>query len=138
MLGGLKNFKENGDLQASGTMAYFRTIIIVIAFFAMTCGNGMAQDNDSVGLTGTVRSSLIEEIVGGCLREQSRRQLAFTAAAISQYCRCYANGVADRLSVNELKRQRAMSLKEQDVAMEPIVQAAGRQCVSVLGLRPRQ
>jgi hypothetical protein len=112
----------------------------VIAFMgikSMPGDAGRAQESNAVGLTGAARKSFVESTTNGCLKEQARRQLPFPSAAISQYCVCYANAVADRLSVDELKRQQAMSLKEQDVAMDPIVASAGRQCASALGLRGR-
>jgi hypothetical protein len=93
-----------------------------------------ARHNDAAGLTGTARTSFVEGATNGCLKEQARRPRPFPSAIISQYCVCYANAVADRLSTDEVKRQEAMSTKEQDMAMDPIVAAAGRQCASALGM----
>jgi hypothetical protein len=114
--------------------------LFVVGFMgikSMQGGVEPAQDNNAVGLTGTARTSFVEGTKNGCLKEQTRRQLPVPSATISQYCVCYANAVADRLSIDELKRQEAMSIKEQDVAMDPIVAAAGRQCASTLGLKGR-
>jgi hypothetical protein len=56
-------------------------------------------------LTGTDRSSFVEGAINGCMRPKNTDPL--TAAVpmdlFAEYCRCYANGVADRVSINDLK-----------------------------------
>jgi hypothetical protein len=112
-------------------MRLLKTLFVAIPFFAAQCGVGLVQDN-KVSLTGTARSSLVAGAINGCLREQQRDPLPLPANTISEYCRCYANGVADRLSIDELKAQQAMSRKEQDAAMLPVVQAAARACYAIM------
>jgi hypothetical protein len=87
------------------------------------------QDS-TVGLTGVERSSFVEGATNNCLREQQRNPLPLSPSAISQYCKCYANGVADRLSVNQIKAQEAMGPTEQAAAMRPLIEAAARPCTT--------
>jgi len=57
---------------------------------------------------------------------------AFSPVVIDQYCRCYANGMADRLSDDDLKGLAAMERSARISKMQPIVEAASAPCLQAL------
>ena len=98
---------------------------LATALLVAQCDLGLAG-----GLTGTVRERFIAGVLGTCLGAQTKNLAALPAAAVGEFCRCYANGLADRLTIEELKAQDAMSQDQQKAAMRPLVEAVGRPCLA--------
>ncbi len=96
--------------------------VVGLALCTLTSINeGMAQY-----LTGVDRASFIAGTVNGCMRgygtegtDQMPRPL------FEQYCRCYADGLADRLSMKELR-------DENPAIVKPVIQAEGRRCYQAM------
>jgi hypothetical protein len=57
---------------------------------------------------------------------------AFSPDVIDQYCRCYANGIADRLSDDDLKALATMERSARARKMQPMVKAASAPCLKAL------
>jgi hypothetical protein len=87
-------------------------------------------NDNKVGLVGPARSSFVKGVADSCLREQNRKPLPISASSVAQYCKCYANGLADRLSVSQLNAQEKMGERERGAAMKPIVESAAKPCVA--------
>jgi len=105
------------------------TIAFGLAFFAVKYGHQWLRNNDP-GLTGTARSAFIEEAIRTCLKKQKGDPInkGILESILSQYCKCYANGMADRISINELKSLSAVRPAEAVVAMQPKIEAAAKPC----------
>ena len=75
-------------------------------------------------MTGTDRSSFVERTVNGCMRIKGTDPLiaAMPTSIYAQYCRCYANGLADGASMSDLQAG-------DPAVMRPIIQAAAKPCV---------
>ena len=81
-------------------------------------------DGKAQYLTGTNRSDFVAGTVNGCMLRKDTDPLtaAMPSAVHSEYCRCYANGLADRASMSELKAG-------DPAVMRPIIQAVDKPCV---------
>ena len=73
-------------------------------------------------LTGADRASFIAGAVNGCMRKYGTEGTAkIPRPLFEQYCGCYANGVADRLSMSEIKA-------ENPAVVDPVIQAESKRC----------
>jgi hypothetical protein len=80
--------------------------------------------NEAQHLTGADRASFVVGVANACLRKydaDKKVNPAIPRPLVEQYCRCYANGLADRASKSELK-------SEDPTIMDPIIQAARKPC----------
>src|SRR3974377_1215475 len=70
-------------------------------------------DDNHPGLSGTMRSTFVEGAIGTCLKKANGdpANKGISPSIISQYCNCYANLLADSVSIKELK---ALSHAESD------------------------
>ena len=91
--------------------------LVILASLIATAKDGLAQQ-----LSGPERSMLVESTMGSCERGKNARPAtaAVQASVWTEYCRCYGNGVADRLSMNDLKTDPA--------TLTPIFHAAEKAC----------
>jgi hypothetical protein len=89
-------------------------------------------DDNHPGLTGTTRSTFVEGAIGTCLKKANGdpANKGISPSIISQYCNCYANLLADSVSIKELK---ALYHAESDgvrLAMaQPQIDAAANHCL---------
>jgi hypothetical protein len=91
-------------------------IVAVIAFLALiTLSNKVARDSQP-GLTGKERTEFVEASTKTCLAasEKNPENKDVSKETMMQYCRCFANGMADALSLKEIRE--AGSQKAQDSA----------------------
>jgi hypothetical protein len=93
------------------------------------------RQNTNVGLTGETRAQFVAGTTNGCLRDNERDPVPLSKATVAEYCRCYANAVADRVSPSELMAQEQMGPSEQNVAMRPKVETAARSCMAIVHRR---
>jgi hypothetical protein len=112
-------------------------LILTFAFWA--AGVSHSQGEDDLGLTGAAR----DRFVGGAMRSCVEKQVSTPENAsigkplLVQYCYCYANGMADRIS-----NIRALELEFGDAQkfaeMGPVIEAASSACLPELvqGLPP--
>ena len=82
--------------------------------------SGTMEDEDRIGLTGEGRAAFIKSVIEAC---------ASRSASVN--CSCYANAMADSLSIKELKE--ASALGNRDVgttALRPKLEAAAKRCLT--------
>ena len=105
-------------------------IVFGLAFFAIKYGVQWIR-NDHQGLTGANRSAFVEGAVGACLKKQKDDPInkGISDLLISQYCNCYANGMADIVSVNELKSFATMGTDQKIGTMRPKADAVVKLCL---------
>jgi hypothetical protein len=91
--------------------------LVILASVIATAEDGVAQQ-----LTGPAHSMLVESTKSSCERNKGAHAPtpAVQASVWTEFCRCYGNGVADRLSMNDLKADPA--------SLTPILQAAEKAC----------
>jgi hypothetical protein len=94
------------------------------------------MENDIEGLTGRTRSAFVESAAATCVKSQNNapENKDISASIISQYCNCYASGLADRVSPNEM-RSLGIGKKDQSTwlaIMQPKIDAAADACISRL------
>jgi hypothetical protein len=65
-------------------------------------------------------------------RTATRPARAFSPDVIDQYCHCYANGIADRLSDDDLKALATMERSARARKLQPMVEAASAPCLKAL------
>ena len=79
------------------------------------------QGENRIGLTGQARADFIKSAIEGC-RSKS---------ASPTFCSCYANALADSLSIEELKETSAGGNREAAViTLRPKLEAAAKRCVN--------
>jgi hypothetical protein len=89
-------------------------------------------DDNHPGLTGTTRSTFVEGATGTCLKKANGdpANKGISPSILSQYCSCYANLLADSVSIKELK---ALSHAESDgvrlAMVQPQIDAAANHCL---------
>src|SRR5215813_1198207 len=89
-----------GGAMTCGSVA--RTAVAVIAGGSALLRGGA---DDRIGLTGNNRAGFVDSAVAACQNAQlaapENKDTQFKD--IVDYCRCYANSMADRMSVNDVK-----------------------------------
>jgi hypothetical protein len=88
----------------------------------MSEGNpGMSGDENRIGLTGEARAAFIKSAIDACNKNSN--------SAPPTYCSCYANAMADSVSIKELKETSASGNREAGMtALRPKIEAAARRC----------
>jgi hypothetical protein len=82
-----------------------------------------AEDENPVGLTGEARSNFIKATMDECNRRSNSPQ--------PTYCSCFANDMADNVSIKELKEISAPGNQQAGmIALRPKIEAAAKRCVS--------
>ena len=76
-------------------------------------------DENRIGLTGEARTAFINSALDACNK----------SSPSPTFCSCYANAMADSLSMTELKQMSAAGNEEASViAFRPKLEAAARRC----------
>lgn len=77
-------------------------------------------------LTGTDRASFVAGSVHTCMGRYGTGNTALIPKPLyEQYCGCYANGLADRVSANDL-------VAENPAVVDPIIRAESRRCYELM------
>jgi hypothetical protein len=86
------------------------------------------------GLTGAVRDSFVGAAIRTCTAQQfnAPANAGIAKPLLISYCSCYANGLADRMSVNQLRENDDLTESEKLAKMKPAIAAAGPPCVAEL------
>jgi len=86
--------------------------------------------NATRGLTGATRSEFVESIVELCLRKQTNDTASqrISAPLLAQYCSCYAEGMAARLSNDDWKSLTAKNKGDAMTTLQPTIDAATAPC----------
>jgi hypothetical protein len=108
-------------------------LALVVAFFVSRYSDDLFGRGDA-SLEASARSKFVDSTAQACLQAQNSdpSSKAFSPVVIDQYCRCYANGMADRLSDDDLKGLAAMERSARISKMQPIVEAASAPCLQAL------
>jgi hypothetical protein len=75
------------------------------------------EDENRIGLTGEGRAAFIKSAIEECNRQSA-----------SVNCSCYANAMADSLSIKELKEASALNRTAGTSALRPKLEAAAKRC----------
>lgn len=102
------NQRSSRATNTAGLKALAWALAFGSAFVAVSYGQQWLQENDNnPGLIGELRSHFVQSAISSCVKSfpADKKDLleALSPSLISQTCTCYANGLADRLSFNELK-----------------------------------
>lgn len=86
---------------------------------------------EELGLTGTERLAFVEGTVGGCLNTQHEEasRAGIPYLILSNYCHCVANGIADRISSDDMKIMSNVNPNE-NVWVQLIKEAAAKPCLA--------
>jgi hypothetical protein len=97
--------------------------LVIVASVIATAKDCLAQQ-----LTEPARSMLVESTMRSCERGKGAHAptAAIQASVWTEYCRCFANGMADRLYMNDLKAPSDMA------KLTPISQAAEKACAGTV------
>ena len=83
-------------------MRKHQTAVALTALFVLAaCGQ---QGGSTPGLTGETRTSFVEASINACTQSAHNdpRNAELPAATITQYCTCYSNAMADKISPDEV------------------------------------
>jgi hypothetical protein len=135
----LKNPPKRAKLATILTVIFLGGCVIVLAHQFLSGPAPYAtlvMENDIEGLTGRTRSEFVESAAATCVKSQNNHpeNKDISASIISQYCNCYASGMADRVSPNEM-RSLGIGKKDQSTwlaIMQPKIDAAADACISRL------
>ena|SRR5260370_1278629 len=106
-------------------------LIFSVLCFTLALDNPGGAD----GLTGPTRNSFVEASFKSCFKSQTSNPLntSLKADAISQYCLCFSNRLADSTSPDELKELDELTLREPSAVaakMHPLIKSIGDYCRS--------
>lgn len=101
--------------------------IIALGFALLTYKYATLNlQDDTEGLTARARSAFVGAAIDSCVKESDK---SLSADTIAQYCKCYANGLADRVSAREVRSLEKMKQEEALAAMQPKIDAATDACL---------
>jgi hypothetical protein len=108
-------------------------LALVVAFFVSRYSDELFGAADT-GIAISARAKFVDSTAKACLQAQNSdpASKAFSPAIIDQYCHCYANGMADRLSDDDLKALATMERSARAGKIQPIVEAASAPCLKAL------
>ncbi|HVT54652.1 MAG TPA: hypothetical protein VHD34_01195, partial [Xanthobacteraceae bacterium] len=87
----------------------FNSIAGLLAFSAVAFGIRYANQysrESEIGLKGATRSAFVEAAIATCSKKQNEasENIGIAAEFLTKYCACYANRLADSLSISDLKK----------------------------------
>ena len=94
--------------------------LVVLALMLPSHGAAATEDEDRIGLTGETRANLIKAFIERCR----------SSLGDPTFCRCYADALADNVSVKELNEISA-SLNQQaavETILRPKMETAAKRC----------
>lgn len=91
------------------------------------------------GLTGATRDAFVGAAIRTCNARQlnARESASIAKPLLNSYCACYANGLADRMSENDLLANKSLTESEKLARMKPAIDAASSQCMAEVGETPQ-
>jgi hypothetical protein len=121
---------RNSCLTARGLVAIYCNSGVGFSHFVVTLAWPLywlqPTESNAQNLTGTDRQDFIAGAVNSCMRKYGLDGTDLIPRALfEQYCRCYANGLADRLSAKELR-------EEKPEIVRPVIQAEGPRCYQAI------
>jgi hypothetical protein len=106
---------------------------LVVALFVSRYSGELFGTGDTA-LNAATRAKFVDSTAQACLQAQNSdpASKAFSPEVIDQYCHCYANGMADRLTDDDLKALATMERSARTSKVQPIVEAASAPCLQAL------
>ena len=105
-------------------------LAFALAFVAFKYGTQWVREGEP-GLTGSTRTAFVDSGNRECVATQTRDpdNKGISAKLISDYCLCFANAMADRMAVRELKQYSEIGQGRVVKAMESRIAAAAEPCL---------
>ena len=109
--------------------------VVVTALLAPAAAIG--QQGAATGLSGDTRASFVQAAIASCMRKQiaAPENKGIADDVIDFYCICYSNGMADRLSPDDVVRLDAMEPADMQKAMAPAVEQSSAACLESVKAR---
>lgn len=84
------------------------------------------------GLSGQTRASFVQSAIASCVRNQiaDPENKGIAGPVIDDYCKCYANGMADRITLEEIKRLDADRSHDMKTRMASAIATASEPCLA--------
>jgi hypothetical protein len=92
----------------------------------MMAGGAAADDENRIGLTGEARAAFIRSTVDAC--NGKTPGVVVPLLNTPDYCSCYANALADSVSIKELKEPAPENREAAISALRPKIEAAAKRC----------
>jgi hypothetical protein len=108
-------------------------VALIVAFFVSRYSDELFGPGET-GIDISARARFVDSTAKACLEAQNSdpASKAFSPEVIDQYCHCYANGMADRLSDDDLRALATMERSARARKMQPMVEAASAPCLKAL------
>lgn len=103
-------------------------IVAGLAYFGARNAVQLAQKAPQ-GLVGTERSFFVQPSIKTCLENPDPR---VPAKGLPQYCNCFANGLADRISSIDLMNSVGATPEVALSEMQPRIDSASKSCLNAL------
>jgi hypothetical protein len=100
-------------------MVEVKRIFASVIVGMMMAGGAAADDENRIGLTGEARAAFIRSTIDAC-----------NGKAAPTYCSCYANALADSVSIKELKEPAPENREAATMALRPKIDAAAKRCLT--------
>jgi hypothetical protein len=99
-------------------------IVIAIAVGLSVCA---APNSSAQYLTGVAREDFVKGTINGCTRDKDRADETRIVpnSLFAGYCRCYANGLADKIKILDMQ-------SDNKAVTDPIVKAAAMACYQAM------
>jgi hypothetical protein len=116
------------------SMRTYQAAVALTALFVLAaCG----QEGSTSGLTGATRTSFVQSATASCTQaaQTGAERAHISAEAVTRYCTCSANTMADRISPDQLQTLNTTvhsNPEQARVTMQPLIDAAATACRSAL------
>ncbi|HED05092.1 MAG TPA: hypothetical protein ENI61_00225 [Ignavibacteria bacterium] len=91
-------------------------------------------DNNAI-ISGSIRENFVSGLKGSCIRNQMndpRSASLVSAKVISNYCSCYANGIADQITFNDINLYDTAPASELKKMFQPKIDSISPTCQKIL------
>lgn len=105
-------------------------LFLGLIVFVVRYGIEMARMNDvddAATINGGARTAFLEGAIEACLKNEDLK--GQPTVAIQQYCTCYSNGMADRITNKQMKSWAHIDQSAIRASMEPVMEKAAQPCV---------
>jgi len=107
---------------ATGKLLATWTLGVLKPAQGVTPGMSEGMDGENrIGLVGEARADFIKSAMDVCNK---------SGKALPTYCSCYANALADSVSIKELKEPALENREEATIALRPKIDAAAKRCLT--------
>lgn len=102
-----------------------------LGFFA-TANSVQFAWSEQESLTGQIRTTFVEAAMRSCVKSQIDAP-GVSVSVLFEYCKCYANGMADKMSNDEVKSLEAIGdEKKYAEALHTRAEATGKLCLEAV------